>query len=82
MSVMATRLPLIQAIVPPTRMAAITNTRLVEEAPMNASVTSVANTMPAPAQRTPLTAVSGELMRFRPSMNNAAANRYDSCVRV
>ena len=42
---------------------------------MNASVTTVASTMPTPAQRTPLTAVTGELMRFRPRMNSAAATR-------
>ena len=34
-----------------------------------ASVASVASSMPTPAQRTPLTAVTGELMRFSPRMN-------------
>ena len=42
---------------------------------MNSSVTTVASSMPKPAQRTPLTAVTGELMRFRPRMNSAAATR-------
>ena len=36
----------------------------------------------APAQRTPLTAVTGELMRLSPRMNSAAATRYDSCVNI
>ena len=49
---------------------------------MKASVTTVASTMPTPAQRTPLTAVTGELMRFSPRMNSAAAMRYESCVKV
>ena len=49
---------------------------------MNASVARVASSMPTPAQRTPLTAVTGELMRFKPRMNSAAATRYDSCVKV
>ena len=82
MSVMATRLPLTQASVPPMAIAATTRIRLSCVPPMNASVTSVASNMPAPAQRTPLTAVTGELMRFSPRMNRAAATRYDSCVRV
>ena len=42
---------------------------------MNTSVTTVASSMPTPAQRTPLTAVTGELMRFKPRMNSAAATR-------
>ena len=74
-SVMATRLPLIQAMLPPTTMAPITSIKFKEDAPMNASVTTVASTIPAPAQRTPLTAVTGELMRFKPRMNSAAATR-------
>ena len=74
-SVMATRLPLTQAKMPPIAMAAITSIKLRDEAPMNASVTIVASSMPTPAQRTPLTAVTGELMRFRPRINNAAAAR-------
>ena len=82
MSVMATRLPLTQATMPPTPIAAITRIRLNWDAPMNASVASVASSMPTPAQRTPLTAVTGELMRFRPRMNSAAATKYDSCVNV
>ncbi len=82
MSVMATRLPLTQATMPPIAMAAMTSTRLRGEAPMKASVTSVASSMPSPAQRTPLTAVTGELMRFSPRMNRAAAIRYESCVSV
>jgi len=49
---------------------------------MNASVTAVASNMPTPAQRTPLTAVTGELMRLRPKMNRAAAIRYDNCIKV
>ena len=74
MSVMATRLPLTQARMPPAAMAPIMSIKLTEEAPdTNANVTIVASSMPAPAQRTPLTAVTGELMRFRPRMNNAAA---------
>jgi hypothetical protein len=38
--------------------------RLKLEAPMKPSVAIVASSMPTPAQRTPLTAVTGELMRF------------------
>ena len=82
MSVMATRLPLTQATLPPTAMAPITSIRLKDEAPMKARVAKVASSMPTPAQRTPLTAVTGELMRLRPRMNSAAATRYDSCVNV
>ncbi len=78
MSVMATRLPLTQAITVPIAMAMMTSIKLSEEAPMKANVTTVASTMPTPAQRTPLTAVTGELMRFRPRMNSAAAIRYES----
>ncbi len=77
MSVMATRLPLIQAIAPPTAMAPTTRARLKVEAPMKTktSVARVASSMPRPAQRTPLTAVTGELMRLSPRMNSAAAMR-------
>ncbi len=75
MLVMATRLPLIHATAPPTAMAPITSIKFNEVAPMNASVASVASSMPRPAQRTPLTAVTGELMRLRPRMNSAAATR-------
>ena len=82
MLVMATRLPLTHATMPPTAMAAITSIKLKDEAPMKASVAKVASSMPTPAQRTPLTAVTGELMRLRPRMNSAAATRYDSCVNV
>ena len=77
-SVMATRLPLTQATPEPIAMAMMTSIKLSDEAPMNASVTAVASTMPTPAQRTPLTAVTGELMRFKPRMNSAAAIRYES----
>ncbi len=66
MSVMATRLPLTQAITVPIAIAMMTSIKLSEDAPMKASVTTVASTMPTPAQRTPLTAVTGELMRFKP----------------
>ena len=38
-------------------------------------VTSVATSMPAPAQTMPLRAVTGELMRFRPMMNRNAVSR-------
>ena len=82
MSVMATRLPLTQARMPPTAMAPMTSIKLNGEAAMNPRVTIVARTIPKPAQRTPLTAVAGELMRLRPRMNNAAATRYDSWVTV
>ena len=76
MLVMATRLPLTQASMPPAAMAPIMSIKLTEDAPdTNANVTAVASSMPAPAQRTPLTAVTGELMRFRPRMNSAAATR-------
>ncbi len=37
--------------------------------------TSVATTMPAPAQTMPLRAVTGELMRFRPRMNRQAVRK-------
>ena len=37
------------------------------------NVISVATTMPTPAQTMPLRAVTGELMRFKPKMNSAAA---------
>ena len=74
-SVMATRLPLTQAMMPPTATAPITSIKLSDEALMKSRVTAVASTMPRPAQRTPLTAVTGELMRFRPRMNSAAATR-------
>ena len=40
------------------------------------------DSMPAPAQRTPLPRVTGELIRFRPRMNSAAATKYGSCVNV
>ncbi len=77
MSVIATRLPLIHAAAPPTPMAAITRMRLNCDArvKIRANVARVATSMPSPAQRTPLTAVTGELMRFRPRMNSAAAAR-------
>ena len=75
MSVIATFLPLIQAIAPPTAIATTTSARFSVEPPMNSSVTSVASTMPTPAQRTPLTAVTGELMRFKPTMKRNAAAR-------
>ncbi len=81
-SVMATRLPLTHAMPEPIAIATMTNIRLTAEAPMNAKVTIVASTMPTPAQRTPLTAVTGELMRFSPKMNSAAAIRYESCVKI
>jgi hypothetical protein len=42
---------------------------------MKPKVTTVARTIPKPAQRTPLTAVTGELMRFKPTMNRAAATK-------
>ena len=64
-------------------MAASIRTRLVWDVPeTNANVAMVASSMPTPAQRTPLTAVTGELMRFSPRMNSAAATRYDSCVNI
>ncbi len=75
MSVMATRLPLIHASDPPMAIAATTSVRFTGVACMKASVTSVASSMPRPAQRTPLTAVTGELMRLSPRMNRAAATR-------
>ncbi len=76
MSVIATRLPLIHATMLPMAMAAITSEKFRSDASfMNANVTAVASSMPAPAQRTPLTAVTGELMRFKPRMNSAAAAR-------
>ena len=37
-------------------------------------MTSVATSMPAPAQRMPLRAVTGELMRFSPTMNSTAVD--------
>jgi hypothetical protein len=75
MLVIATRLPLTQARVPPTAIAPITKAKLKFEAPMKTRVAIVASSMPTPAQRTPLTAVSGELMRFKPTMNRNAAAR-------
>ncbi len=36
---------------------------------------SVATSMPAPAHRMPLRALTGELMRFRPMMNSAAVRK-------
>ena len=76
MSVIATRLPLTQARMPPARIATITSIKLIcATPPMNASVTAVASSMPTPAQRTPLTAVTGELMRLSPTMNRNAAAR-------
>ena len=39
------------------------------------NVISVATTMPTPAQTMPLRAVTGELMRFKPRMNSAAATK-------
>ena len=42
---------------------------------MALNVATVATTMPAPAQRMPLRAVTGELMRFRPMMNRNAVSR-------
>ena len=47
MSVMATRLPLTQARMPPTAMAPMTSIKLKDEAPMKAKVTTVASTMPS-----------------------------------
>src|ERR1700743_485357 len=82
MSVMATRLPLTHAMTVPIAMAMMTSIRLSEEAPMKARVTMVGSSMLTPAPRTRLTAVTGELMRFRPRMNGAAAMRYESWVRV
>jgi len=38
-------------------------------------VAAVASSMPSPAQRMPLRAVSGEAMRCRPSRNSVAATR-------
>ena len=77
MSVIATRLPLTQATIPPMAMAATTSIRLKGEAetPTNAKVATVASSMPRPAQRTPLTAVTGELMRLSPRIKSAAAIR-------
>jgi hypothetical protein len=76
MSVMATRLPLTHAMMPPMAMAASTRIMFSCGAPdTKASVATVASSMPTPAQRTPLTAVTGELIRFSPRMNSAAATR-------
>jgi len=75
MSVMATRLPEIQAAPPPMAMASSRKKYLKK--PISPSwgwpkVTSVATTMPMPAHRMPLLAVLGEDMRLRPTMNNTA----------
>ena len=43
--------------------------------PGYAKVTSVATSMPAPAQRMPLRAVTGELMRFSPTMKSTAVTK-------
>ncbi len=39
------------------------------------NVMSVATSMPAPAHRMPLLAVTGELIRFNPRMKSAAVTR-------
>jgi len=38
-------------------------------------VTSVATSIPAPAHKMPLLAVTGELMRFRPMMKSTAVTK-------
>jgi hypothetical protein len=38
-------------------------------------LTAVATAMPAPAHQMPLRAVTGELMRFRPTMNRTAVTK-------
>ena len=71
MSVTATRRPVTQAAMPPTAIATVISAKL--PIPGVRNVISVATTMPMPAQTMPLRAVTGELMRFRPRMNRAAA---------
>ena len=54
-------------------MAAMISGKLL--IPGNRNVMSVATSMPAPAQRMPLRAVTGELIRFKPMMNSTAVTK-------
>ena len=71
MSVMATFLPEIHAMIVPSATASAIKARLCR--PGKRNVAAVASSMPAPAQRIPLAAVFGEAMRLMPRMNSRAA---------
>jgi hypothetical protein len=71
MSVIATRLPEIQAITVPSAIAISIRPKFSR--PGTRKVARVATTMPQPAQTMPPRAVTGELIRFKPTMNSTAA---------
>ena len=73
MSVIATFLPDTHASTVPMPRASTISARLCR--PGNRNVATVAITMPMPAQRMPLRAVTGEAMRCRPSRNSVAATK-------
>ncbi len=73
MSVILTTRPAHQATPPPSTMATSISARFCMPGIRN--VTSVASTMPTPAQAMPLRALTGELIAFRPRMNSTATTR-------
>ena len=73
MSVIATFLPEIHASAVPITSAVTISTMLCRSG--SRKVAAVAITMPMPAQRMPLRAVTGEAMRCRPSRNSVAATK-------
>ena len=75
MPVIATLRPLIQAGTPPTMMAAPISRRFSGFIPGQKKVTTVASTMPRPAQTMPRRAPAGELIALRPRMNRTAARK-------
>ena len=72
-AVIATRRPDHHAAAVPSTTAASISSRLCR--PGSAKVANTATSMPTPAQRMPVRAVRGELMRLRPMMNSSAARK-------
>ncbi len=75
MSVIATRLPDIQASADADQHAPRDQRQVVQARHAPKKVATVAISMPAPAHWMPLRAVTGDAMRLMPRMNSSAATK-------